>query len=111
MSSKIDKKIPLPTIGEFLLEYMEPLNLSAYKVAKLIHVPVSRIQDILHNRRKMTIDTSMRLGKLFGVHDLFFFEVQLDIDYRKAKRELVDELKAIKPLKRNPESVELQMDK
>ena len=89
----------IPTIGEMLLEeFMKPLNLSAYKLAKDIGVPVSRIQDILHNRRKMTIDTSIRLGKYFGVDDLFFFKVQLDLDYREAKHYLEEELKNIKPL-------------
>ena len=58
------KKIPTPTMGEFLLEeYMIPLHLSAYKLAQAIRVPVSRIQDILHDRRKITADTSIRLGK------------------------------------------------
>ena len=51
-----------PTIGEILKEeFMIPYNLSAYKLAKAIGVPVSRIQDILHNRRKITAETSIRL--------------------------------------------------
>lgn len=63
-------EIPTPTISEILREeFMEPLNLSAYKLAQLINVPTSRIQDILHNRRKITVDTSVRLGILFGVSD------------------------------------------
>ncbi len=92
-------RIPIPTIGEFLYEeFMKPYHLSAYKLAKLINVPVSRIQDILHDRRKMSIDTSMRLGRLFGQNDLFFFRIQLDIDYRKAKAEMEDELERIQAL-------------
>ena len=91
-------------IGEFLHEeFMEPLHLSAYKLAKLIRVPVSRIQDILHNRRKMSIDTSMRLGRLFGLDDLFFFRVQLDLDYRNAKAEMEDELERIQALSEQDE--------
>lgn len=59
-------KIPLPTIGEILREeFLEPLNLSAYAVAKGIDVPTSRIQDLLHDRRKITVDTSVRLGRFF----------------------------------------------
>ena len=55
-----------PSIGEILREeFMEPMNLSEYSIAQSIHVPVSRIQDILHDRRKITIDTSLRLAKLF----------------------------------------------
>ena len=55
--------IPAPKMSEILLEeFIEPYNLSAYRLAQDIHVPVSRIQDILHDRRKITADTSLRLG-------------------------------------------------
>ena len=60
--------IETPKMSEVLAEeFMKPLDLSAYKLAKAIHVPTSRIQDILHDRRKMTADTSVRLGIYFGV--------------------------------------------
>ena len=72
-------------VSEILIEeFMKPLHISAYKLAKDIFVPVSRIQDILHNRRKISIDTSIRLGKYFGMDDLFFFRLQMDLDYRHA---------------------------
>ena len=52
----MERLIPTPTIGEILLEeFLEPMGISAYKLAKEIHVPTSRIQDILHNRRKITV--------------------------------------------------------
>ena len=86
------------TMGDFLEEYMKPLHLSAYKLANAIHVPVSRIQDILHGRRKMSIDTSMRLGRYFGIHEVFFFRVQLELDYRKARYEMRMELEKIKAI-------------
>lgn len=79
-------KIETPTISEVLLEeFMKPLSISAYKLANAINVPVSRIQDILHNRRKITVDTSIRLGIYFGVSDLFFLNIQNDIDLRNEK--------------------------
>lgn len=78
--------IPLPTIGEILREeFMGPLNLSAYAVAKAINVPTSRIQDLLHDRRQVTVDTSVRLGRFFGVSDRYFLNLQNDIDIRKAE--------------------------
>ena len=56
------EQIPTPTVGEILKEeFMEPLNISAYRIAKEIDVPTSRIQDIIHNRRQITVDTSIRL--------------------------------------------------
>ncbi|MDT9591421.1 HigA family addiction module antitoxin [Lactobacillus gasseri] len=78
--------IPTPKISEVLSEeFMKPLNLSAYAVAKAIDVPSSRILDILHDKRKITIDTSVRLGKLFGVSPKFFLNIQNDIELRNAE--------------------------
>lgn len=80
------KKIPTPTISEILkTEFMDPLQLSAYSLAQDIHVPVSRIQDILHNRRKITADTSIRLGRAFGISDRYFLNLQMDIDVRNVE--------------------------
>mgnify|MGYP003366123713 CR=1 FL=1 len=64
---------------------MEPLNFSAYALAKKINVPTSRIQDILHDRRQITVDTSVRLGRFFGVSDRYFLNLQNDIDIRNAE--------------------------
>lgn len=76
-------QIETPKMSEILKEeFMEPLGISAYRLAKDIDVPVSRIQDILHNRRKITADTSIRLGRYFGVSDRFFLNLQSDIDIR-----------------------------
>ena len=85
--------IPTPTIGEILYEeFMAPLGISAYRLAQDIHVPTSRIQDILHNRRKITADTSLRLAKYFGVSDKYFLDMQNDIDIRNLKMELQAEI-------------------
>ena len=90
--------IPTPTIGEILWEeFMEPLNLSAYKLAQEIHVPTSRIQDILHNRRKITADTSLRLAKFFGISDRYFLNLQNDIDIRSLKETSMKEIALIRP--------------
>ena len=88
--------IETPKISEILLEeFMEPMNISAYKLANDIHVPVSRIQDILHDRRKITVDTSIRLGIYFGVSEKYFLDLQNDIDIRNTKRENSDDLERI----------------
>jgi addiction module HigA family antidote len=86
-----------PKISEILRqEFMEPLGISAYYLAKQINVPTSRIQDILHDRRQVTIDTSIRLGRFFGVADQYFLNLQNDIDLRNielAKRKEYDRIK------------------
>ena len=65
--------ITTPTVSEILREeFMEPLGISAYRLAQAINVPLSRVQDILHDRRKITADTSLRLAKFFGVSDRYF---------------------------------------
>ena len=58
------RNIETSRISEILWEeFMKPLGISAYQLAKELHVPV--IQDILHDRRKITADTSIRLGRYF----------------------------------------------
>lgn len=90
------ESIMTPTIGEILQEeFMTPMGISAYRLAQDIHVPVSRIQDILHGRRKVTADTSLRLARYFGVSDKYFLDMQNDIDIRTLKIELADEISGI----------------
>lgn len=85
--------IATPTMGEILREeFLEPMGISAYRLAQDIHVPVSRIQDILHDRRKVTADTSLRLGKYFGVSDRYFLDMQNDIEIRNLRITLAGEI-------------------
>ena len=94
------KRIDTPKISEILFEeFMEPMGISAYKLAKDIHVPVSRVQDILHDRRGITVDTSLRLGKYFGVSESYFLNLQNEIDLRNTKLKLSEELESIQPLR------------
>lgn len=72
------------------------MDISAHKLAQEIHVPVSRIQDILHDRRKITADTSLRLAKYFGVSDRYFLDMQNDIDIRNLKISLAEEINKIR---------------
>ncbi len=89
--------IETPKMSEILLEeFMEPMGLSAYRLAKEINVPVSRVQDILHDRRKVTADTSLRLARFFGVSDKYFLDIQNDIELRELRMTLAEELDAIK---------------
>ena len=95
----MEKIIPTPTISEILKdEFMKPLNLSAYELAKKISVPTSRIQDLLHNRRKVTVDTSVRLGKVFGISPKYFLNLQNDIDLRNAEIKNAKEYDSIQPI-------------
>ena len=88
--------ITTPTVSEILREeFMEPLGISAYRLAQAINVPLSRVQDILHDRRKITADTSLRLAKFFGESDRYFLDLQNDIDIRNLKIQLANEISKI----------------
>ena len=88
--------IDTPKISEILTEeFMEPLGISAYRLAKDIHVPVSRIQEILKDKRAISVDTSLRLSKYFGVSERYFLNLQNDIAVRKTKIRLQNELENI----------------
>ena len=92
-------RIKTPTIGEILYEeFMKPNNISAYRLAKDINVPVSRIQDILHDRRKITVDTSIRLAIYFSLSDLYFINLQNNIDIRNIRQTQAKELRNIKSI-------------
>ena len=82
--------ITTPTVSEILR-----LGISAYRLAQAINVPASRVQDILHDRRKITADTSLRLAKFFGVSDRYFLDLQNDIDIRNLKIQLANEISKI----------------
>ena len=90
--------IKAPTVGEILREeFVEPMNMSAYKLAQSIHVPVSRIQAILNGSRRITPDTSLRLAKFFGVSDRYFLDMQNDIDIRALKTNMAKDIAEIEP--------------
>ena len=108
----MERMIETPTIGEILLEeFMKPLGISAYRLSKDIGVPTSRIQDIVHNRRRMTADTSLRLGKYFGVSEKYFISMQDDIDIRNLKISIKEELSQIKEYSYNKTKEENTMSK
>jgi addiction module HigA family antidote len=94
------RKIPYPTPGEILLEeFLKPMGLSAYRLAKDIGVPQIRIGQIIAGTRSITVDTGLRLSKYFGLNDAFWTGLQLDHDAAVAKDALAGALAKIKPLK------------
>ena len=75
------------TPGEILLEeFMRPLGISQNKLARDIDVPVARINDIVHGRRSITVDTALRLEKYFGASAEFWINLQTHYDLKLARR-------------------------
>lgn len=90
------------TPGEILLEeYMKPLAISQNALGRALNVPPRRINEIVLNRRKITLDTSMRLGRFFGQSSLFWLNIQTECDYRQAKTLEKEISKLIMPLTQN----------
>ena len=71
------------------------MNISAYRLAKEIHVPLTRIATILAGKRAVTVDTALRLSRFFGLTDGFWIGLQTDYDTAIAKAALAKELQGI----------------
>ena len=87
--------------GEILLtEFLEPLGVSQYRLAKSISVTPRRINEIVHGRRAITADTALRLGRFFSMETEFWINLQSHYDIEVAQAALQDRLeKDVQPLK------------
>lgn len=84
--------------GEVLREeFLLPLGLTAHALAMALHVPAPRINDIVRERRAVTVDTAMRLGRFFGMSPEFWMGLQADYEMANARKALASELNSIKP--------------
>lgn len=75
-------------------EFMAPLGITAYRLAKEIDVPVSRVQAIMGCKRAITGDTALRLGRYFGTSPEFWLNLQRDYDLNLARRVAGEEINA-----------------
>jgi len=87
--------------GEILLEeFLEPMRLSQYRLAKDISVPARRINEIVHGKRAITADTALRLARYFGTSERFWMNLQirhdLELQKEKLKGRLVREVAVLK---------------
>lgn len=79
--------------GEILLEeYLKPLDLSQYRLAKEIHVPPRRINEIVHGKRSVTADTALRLSAFFKTSERFWLNLQARHDLEVVKDHLGNHL-------------------
>lgn len=91
------REIPYPTPGEILLEeFLKPMGITQYRLAKEIGVPQRRIGEIVAGRRAVTADTGLRLARFFGTSDGFWIGLQADFDTAKARDALGDVLARIR---------------
>ena len=92
------RHVPYPTPGEILNEeFLKPMGLTQYRLAKAIGVSQRRIGEIIAGKRAITTDTGLRLSRFFGLSDGFWERLQVDYDLAAAKDEMAEILNKIKP--------------
>jgi len=90
------KKIRNIHPGEILREeFMSPLNLTSYRVAKETNIQATRINQIIHEKRGISPDTALRLSRFFGNSAEFWLGIQNEFDLRNKKYEIEEELTTI----------------
>jgi antitoxin HigA-1 len=95
-------RMKTPSVGEILREeFLEPLGITAYRLAKEINVSTTTVLDIVNDNRKITVDTALRFSRFFGNSERFWLNLQNDIDLRNKSEKLRKDLKKITPLKRS----------
>lgn len=90
----------LPNIhpGEVLKEeFLEPLGVSAYRLAQELGIPHTRVHEILHGRRSVSPDTAARLARYFQTSEMFWLNLQANHDLLDLKRSKAEEISQIKP--------------
>ncbi len=84
--------------GEILLEeFLIPMEISAYRLAKETFIPQTRISEIIKGNRRITADTAIRFANFFGTSAKFWLGLQDDFDLEEIQNQKVLELKNIKP--------------
>ena len=97
-SSTTTDLLPNPHPGEILLEeFPKPMGLSQTALANAIQVPPRRINEIVLGKRAITADTDLRLARYFGLSEGFFLGLQTDYELMSRRRQIADQLKAIRP--------------
>jgi antitoxin HigA-1 len=88
-----NNKLPPIHPGEILMEeFLVPMGISQYKLAKNISVPPRRINEIVHGKRSITADTALRFGRFFGMSAQFWLNLQIRYDLEIAEDLLKDRL-------------------
>lgn len=89
----IKRKLPPIHPGEILMEeFLKPMRISQYKLAKDINVPARRINEIVQGKRSITPDTALRLSRFFGLSERFWVNLQARYDLEIEKDRLKERL-------------------
>ena len=90
------ERIPNIHPGEILKEeFLDPMGISAYRLAKDTGIPQTRVSEIIHGRRRVSADTALRLAKYFGVSARFWLGIQDDYDLEEEQQSKPEEFDRI----------------
>ena len=90
--------LPNPYPGEILLEeFLQPMGVSQNAIARAVHVPPRRINEIVLGKRSVTADTDLRLARYLGLSEGFFLGLQADYDLMERRRQIAADLDTIAP--------------
>jgi addiction module HigA family antidote len=98
---KLDNVLPGEVLQE---EFLNPFKISAYRLSKEIGIPQTRVSQILKGKRRISVDTALRLSVYFGNSPQFWLGLQIDFDLEEEKRNKNTQLSKIKPFNPNTDS-------
>jgi len=88
--------LDIPTIGEIIVdEFLEPMNITPYRLSKELNVSTSTILDLIHNRRKLSVEMALRFSKYFGNTYKFWLNLQNELEIRETKKKIEKDLEKI----------------
>lgn len=103
---KVEYAVMPVSPGELLKEeFLGPMRISQYRLAKEIGVPAGRIGQIVSGKRAITADTDVRLCRFFGLSNGYWLRAQAEYDAEMASRKLADELDHIRPWNATPQEL------
>ena len=92
----MNEKFELPKIGDILVgEFLEPLEITPYRLSKDLGVSTSSILDLVHNKRRISVEMSLRLSKYFGTSSKFWLNMQNELDLREMQKKIGSDLDKI----------------
>jgi addiction module HigA family antidote len=90
--------IETPTIGDIMREeFLEPLGITPYRLSKELKVSTSSVLDLLHGKRKITVEMALRLSKFFGNSYQFWLNLQNELEVRETSKRMEAVLETIHP--------------
>jgi len=91
-----EEYLEAPSLGEILVgEFLEPMGITPYRLSKYLNVSTRTVLDLIHDRRRLSVEMALRFSKYFGNTYKFWLNLQNEIEIREAKKKLEKDLAKI----------------